>query len=457
MINIDLNLPVDYDETIPEGDENESGTMVRSKTKNLSIDDRRAIYIALLKKSVNGKLKWGTTKAVANEFSVTMRTVQRIWKRAKETSNGVVNVSHLKTKNCGRKRVQIDLQQLKSIPLSKRTTLRSTAYAIKVAKLTLFRCLKRGGKIRRHSNSIKPFLTDKNKRSRVEFCLSMLDKNSFPNNPQFVNMENIIHIDEKWFYLTKKSENYYLVVDEEEPHRTCKSKNFVVKVMFFAAVARPRYDAGGNEIFSGKIGIYPFVTKEPAKRSSVNRVAGTLETKVITSIGRDVIRSYLIEKVLPDIRAKWPDGNNITVYIQQDNARTHLDPTDREFCEVVSRFGFDIRLMCQPSNSPDLNILDLGFFNAIQSLRYKECPKTIDELITPVERSFQAYPPRTLNKIFCTLQRCMMEILRVQGSNKYKIPHMKKSILERQGRLSRQMKCDVQLVTNAISWLNLGS
>ncbi|KAL8107287.1 hypothetical protein AgCh_023913 [Apium graveolens] len=281
-MNIDLNLPVDYDETIPEGgdnifqeeytshthertnestqstpknarsyifdlnqsprfdlnepppsehpspphtqgDENESGTMVRSKTKNLSNDDRRAIYIALLKKSVNGKLKWGTTKAVANEFSVTMRTVQRIWKRAKETSNGVVNVSHLKIKNCGRKRVQIDLQQLKSIPLSKLTTLRSTAYAIKVAKSTLFRCLKRGGKIRRHSNSIKPFLIDKNKRSRVEFCLSMLDKNSFPNSPQFVNMENIIHIDKKWFYLTKKSENYYLVVDEEEPHRTCKS------------------------------------------------------------------------------------------------------------------------------------------------------------------------------------------------------------------------------------------
>ena len=52
----------------------------------------------------------------------------------------------------------------------------------------------------------------------------MLDKNSFLNNPHFVNMEIIIYIDEKWFYLTKKSERYYLVGDEEEPHRTYKSK-----------------------------------------------------------------------------------------------------------------------------------------------------------------------------------------------------------------------------------------
>ena len=65
----------------------------------------------------------------------------------------------------------------------------------------------------------------------------MLDKNSLPHNPQFMDMENTIHIDEKWFYLTKKSETYYLLPDEEEPHRTCKSKNFVLKVMFLAAIA----------------------------------------------------------------------------------------------------------------------------------------------------------------------------------------------------------------------------
>nr|XP_017221385.1 PREDICTED: uncharacterized protein LOC108198123 [Daucus carota subsp. sativus] len=384
-----------------------------------------------------------------------MRTVQRIWKRARETSiNGMVDVSHLKAKNCGRKRVQVDLEQLKTVPLSKRTTIRSTAYAIKVSKSTLHRCFK-DGKIRRNSNSIKPLLTNKNKENRVEFCLSMLDANSFPNNPRFVSMENMIHIDEKWFYLTKKKETYYLFTDEE--YRTCKSKNFVIKVMFLAAVARPRFDIHGKEIFSGKIRIYPFVTREPARRSSVNRAAGTLETKAMTSVGRDIIRSYMIDKVLPDIRAKWPYGNRVTIYIQQDNARTHLDPNDAQFCQAASQYGFDIRLMCQPSNSPDLNILDLGFFNAIQSLRYKESPKTIDELIDAVERSYQAYPPRILNRIFCTLQTCMIEILKGRGFNKYSIPHIKKNILERQDRLPKQMRCDAQLIQSVILWLSSSS
>ncbi|KAJ0034614.1 hypothetical protein Pint_26432 [Pistacia integerrima] len=53
-------------------------------------------------------------------------------------------------------------------------------------------------------------------------------------------MENIIHVDEKWFYMTKQSEKYYLLPDEDEPLRTCKSKTFITKVMFLAAVTRPR-------------------------------------------------------------------------------------------------------------------------------------------------------------------------------------------------------------------------
>lgn len=58
--------------------------------------------------------------------------------------------------------------------------------------------------------------------------------------------------------------------------------------MFLAAVARPQFDEDNNTIFDGKIGIFPFVYKEPAQRSSKNRVAGTLETKACTSVTKDV-------------------------------------------------------------------------------------------------------------------------------------------------------------------------
>ena len=56
--------------------------------------------------------------------------------------------------------------------------------------------------------------------------------------------------------------------------------------------------------------------------------------------------------------------------------------------------------MCQPPNFTDLNILDLGFFRALQSLRYKVTVKSVDDLITAVEETFNNYPLKQLNHIF---------------------------------------------------------
>ena len=38
----------------------------------------------------------------------------------------------------------------------------------------------------------------------------------------------------------KKSKNYYLLPDEDDLMRTCKSKNFIGKVMFLVALAQSR-------------------------------------------------------------------------------------------------------------------------------------------------------------------------------------------------------------------------
>ncbi|GJS03048.1 hypothetical protein Tco_0319556 [Tanacetum coccineum] len=156
--------------------------------------------------------------------------------------------------------------------------------------------------------------------------------------PKFTDMFNVIHIDEKWFYMSKPTKRYYLLPDEEEPLRTCKSKKFITKVMFLVTVARPRFDTSGHEIFSGKIGIFPFTTLEPEKRSSKNRVA--------RNIGNE---AYFIRHTGP-------------IFIQQDNAKPHIDVNDAEFLQEASRDSFDIRLRFQPPNSLDLNVLDLGVF-----------------------------------------------------------------------------------------------
>jgi hypothetical protein len=279
-----------------------------------------------------------------------------------------------------------------------------------------------------------------------------------PHDPVFKSMQNIIHIDEKWFYMSKKSENYYLLPNEEKPHCTCKSKNFITKVMFLVALARPRFDSQGNEVFDGKIGVFPFITQEPAKRTSVNQVARTIETKAITSINRELIKRILIEKVLPAIKEKWPrDELEHPIFIQQDNARTHISHDDDEFLKAASQDGFNIRLISQPANSPDLNVLDLGFFSAIQSLQYKESPKTIDKLVGAVVKSFENFSPVKSNQIFLTLQLCMIEIMKAEGSNKYKVPHFKKGRLERQQEIPTQVRCDPELVKKVMNYLNNGS
>ena len=78
--------------------------------------------------------------------------------------------------------------------------------------------------------------------------------------------------------------------------------------MFLSVVARPRYDDQNIETWDGKIGIYPFTLKEPAKRKSPNRPRGTLITKAMTSVTRDAIWRFIIDKVLVDIKAKCPLG-----------------------------------------------------------------------------------------------------------------------------------------------------
>jgi hypothetical protein len=71
----------------------------------------------------------------------------------------------------------------------------------------------------------------------------------------------------------------------------------------------------------------------------------------------------MVNKVLPAIRAKWPrEDVDKPIFIQQDNAPTHLPMNDPAFCEAAKQDGFDIRLICQPPNSLDFNILDLDFF-----------------------------------------------------------------------------------------------
>ena len=243
-------------------------------------------------------------------------------------------------------------------------------------------------------------------------------------------MFNYVHIDEKWFYLTKIKQSYYLTEDEEKPERSCKSKRYITKVMFMAAVGRPQYDAHRKRYFDGKIGVWPFVTREPAQRSSKNRVRGTLETKAMTSVDKLKVKAMISDKIMPAIGMKMPISRKSSpIFIQQDNAKPHTAAGDTSLGEEGLKDGWDIRMCNQPPNSPDFNVLDLGFFNAIQSLQHKEAPKSIDDLLACVTNAFNALSKETLDNTFLTYQNAMESSMNIRGSNQYKLKHMGKEKL----------------------------
>ena len=58
---------------------------------------------------------------------------------------------------------------------------------------------------------------------------------------------------------------------------------------------------------------------------------------------------------------------NARIRLQQDGAKSHILEDDVEFKEAVEEIGLNLTVFMQSPNSPDTNILDLGFFRAIKS------------------------------------------------------------------------------------------
>jgi hypothetical protein len=369
-------------------------------------------------------------------LKTSLSTIERIWKEAKHQIEGQeVDVSSKKKGNVGRKRKNLELSRVPTVPLNKRRTIRGLARSLGVCRSTLHRRFKLG-ELNRHSSSLKPALTLANMVQRLEFCVSMLDEYWLTHErPPFQLMDNIVHIDEKWFDMTRKKNTYYLHPDEPNPLRSMRNKNSIGKVMFLTAVAKPRYGEGFRHTFDGKIGTWAFVKETAALKKSKNRPKGTIELKSV-KVTRDVMQDYLIKKLIPAIQEKWPDEDEgRTIRIQQDNAKPHVLPDDLDFRNAVAQTDLDIRLMQQPPNSPDMNVLDLCFFRSLQSLTDNCAPTTIKELIDNVEEEYNNYDVDKLARSFVTLQSCMIEIMKEGGGISYSIPHMGKEQLQAEGRL----------------------
>ncbi|KAF0726999.1 hypothetical protein Ae201684P_015801 [Aphanomyces euteiches] len=285
--------------------------------------------------------------------------------------------------------------------------------------------------------------------ARLRFALSFLEPSSSENH-LFDNMHSYVHVDEKWFYLTKVRRKFYVYEDEEIAARSVKSKGFITKVMFLAAVARPRYDYHRKTEFDGKIGVWLFVELVPAKQSSKDRPKGSIVV-VPKNVDSLTYQSVILEKVIPAIKEKFPRaGQAQCVTFQQDNASPHKCLTT-EFLAANGVNG--VSVVNQPANSPDFNVLVLGFFNSIQSLQYQKTTRTIEEVILAVEDAFRELPSSSLSKNFLTLQKVMEISMSLEGDNNYKLPHMRKDVCI-ENLLEYNVECDQASFENTLIQLD---
>jgi len=345
------------------------------------------------------RLARGTQIEVAKIFDTNQSTVSRIWKRAQANREDpniqAYRASPQKKGRCG-PQILYDREALceavAELPLHKRKTMRGLAGALGILVGTVWKLVRKDKVINPHSNDIKPFLTEENKVTRVSYAANQVKH--LPNGRYAFSIgEDEVHLDEKWFFMSEQTLLTHLVDGEKPKKRTAKHKQHIIKVMFLAAVAWPRFDADRNCIFDGKIGCWPFVKRVRAKRTSANRVAGTWETKSVNVDGK-TYKKFILEKVIPAVKEKFPHAENqlMRVRFQHDNAPSHFDEADEDWATLCfnhrwndngHRWIFEFKF--QPANSPDTNILDLGFFRTLQLLQFSKNPaKTIDELIANV-------------------------------------------------------------------------
>ena len=362
------------------------------KFKQMSTATRQGAFIYLHGRCKEGELERGAMAEAARLFSVTHKAMALFWREMNkkiedsflDVDDVIANTLFFENDRTNRGRRPLwDRNELRvavsTVPMGQRTTFRTMSKAVNVPKSTLHYLMKNEGLFHRHTSALQPHLTDEHKLARFMYAFDEVYPVPNPDGEyRFKNMYDRVDVDEKWFYLTKKSESYILInpdnennendqLGESHVYRAVKDSSKIKMVMFLCAQARPRWDNNANQMWDGKIGIWPIGEYKPATRTSVNRPAGTPVWKN-QKVNKDKYRELLLEKVIPAIKDKWPrqswNDNTVVIRIQQDGASAHISPDDEAFNAglVDLQVHNKILLYTQPARSPDTNINDLGFF-----------------------------------------------------------------------------------------------
>lgn len=448
------------------------------KYRQATTADRRTIFFAVRASIENGRPKQGIFSEIARQLGFSRKLVSRHYHTMKKQFDPLLSnhpdnehaliihqnahifaVDHSSRKKGKFKYDRNEIQvEVKKIPFKKRRSIRKLARRLKLPKSSVHDlCKPQASTFHRHKSKLKPTLTELNKLSRFNFALEQIDMTTVDHEdgPYFDGQYNKVFIDEKWFNLCQDGESYILCEGEEAPKRQVKHKNYIEKVMFLCAQARPRWDTSRNCWWDGKIGIWPIGKYTKAQRRSANRPAGTIEWENIT-IDNENYKDLLVNEVITSIMTEWPQSEwrnpNYHIFIQQDGAGGHCSHSDAYLGEALEAQGiaYKVSMYTQPANSPDLNILDLGLFNALQAAYYDEAPSNAVQIIELVKKTYKEYPRKMIDRLFVTFQSVLNCIIEHHGDNQFPLPHMGKDKLERLGQLPKT----IPVTAEAMSYID---
>ena len=284
----------------------------------------------------------------------------------------------------------------------------------------------------RFGNSfVKPILKPVHLIKRLQFVLGETreaGEEAEVGDFEFIPFEHVIHVDEKWFYATRECRRYrHFPGDERFPDEQTQHKNAIQKIMFLCAVGVPHQPPPPYAYFDGKIGMFPLADEILAKRNSVNRPAGTLLLSPLSLTAEE----YLIQVTQPGglidkIKEKMPWMQNFTIRVQHDNATPHVGKGNDYLLNVAGyEEGWRIEFYTQPSQSPDLNVLDLCLFHSLQrgADKIRGPGKTLVDIRNSVLEYWNNYEPEKLLRSFAVLTEIKRQILLAGGKNCYKTPH----------------------------------
>lgn len=91
--------------------------------------------------------------------------------------------------------------------------------------------------------------------------------------------------------------------------------------------------------------------------------------------------------------------------MQHDNA--HVGPPVAKDDVSIAVAGHadarKVKVVCQPPQLPNLDVLDLGLLNSLQVVQYQRDLRSIKALVDAVKDTFDSVPAETINRTFIGL------------------------------------------------------